>query len=70
MPARAVEVATVDQIDKYGDGQRCLSRQQLDVERTTIGLQEHMRVGTRQGGRYPAAGDVPIVGECAPGRDG
>src|SRR5467141_1940198 len=38
MPARAVEVAPVDEVDEHRDGQRRLGGQQLDVERPAIRL--------------------------------
>src|SRR6266545_2582529 len=54
MPTRAVEKATVDQVDERRDGEGCFGGQQLDVERAAVRLQEDMRVRTRQRRRQPA----------------
>ena len=69
MPARPVEIATGDEIDEGRDGERRLGRQELDVERTAVGLQEHMRVRPTQGRRQPAARDIAVIGQRAAGRD-
>src|SRR5882672_3992622 len=69
VPARAVEISAVDEIDERRDGERSLGGEQLDLQRAAIGLDKDVRIRPSERRRQPAACHVTIIGYSAAGRN-